>query len=341
MDIVVTPLHLAAADGDAAAERAYAIEAACRAFEQPDMPPLSRQRFFGGLRHPWPGDEERHALAYLDGVPVGRLALTLPQLENRENAQVVLMVHPEHRRRGVGRALHDYAVGLLREQSRKRMIGETASMDPAAGRGAPGDAFAAAMGAHPALADVRRRLDLTTLDEPELDRLLTAGLTRAEGYSIVRWHGRVPDEYAADVAYLDSRLIEDAPIGDLTWEAAKPDVDRLRGIEAALDARGLRFYNCGARDDATGRLVAWTAISLTGDCDWHAFQQITLVEPRHRGHRLGIVIKIENLRYARTHEPALRVVDTYNAAVNEYMISINEALGFQAVAGLNSWQATI
>ncbi|MFC6015325.1 GNAT family N-acetyltransferase [Plantactinospora solaniradicis] len=341
MDIAVIPFDTADADGEAAAERAYEIEAASRAAEQPDMPPLSRQRFFGALRHPWPGDEERHALAYLDGVPVGHLAVTLPQVENRENAQVVLMVHPDHRRRGVGRALYEYAVRFLRERGRKRMIGETATMDPAAGRSAPGDAFAAAMGAHPALADVRRRLDLTTLDEPELDRLLTAGQAHAQGYSIVRWHGRTPDEYAADVAYLDSRLIEDAPIGDLTWEAAKPDVDRLRAMEAALAARGLHWYNCGARHDATGRLVAWTALGLNGDCDWHAFQQITLVEPRHRGHRLGIIVKIENLRYARTHEPALRVIDTYNAAVNEYMISINEALGFRAVAGLNSWQATI
>ena len=159
--------------------------------------------------------------------------------------------------------------------------------------------------------------------------------------SIVRWRGRTPDEYAADVAYLDSRLIGDAPLGDLTWEPPTPDVTRLRGMEAALDARGLYSYNCGARHDATGRLVAWTALGRNTSCDWHAFQQITLVEPRHRGHRLGTIVKIENLRHIRVHEPALRFIDTYNAAVNDYMISINEAMGFRAVAGLNSWQVTI
>jgi GNAT superfamily N-acetyltransferase len=288
-----------------------------------------------------PGDEVRYALGYLDGVAVGYLAVSLPQLENRENASLVLAVHPDHRRRGVGRALHGYAVRLLREQGRKRMISETASMDPHAAPTTAGDAFAAAMGARPALVDVRRRLDLTTLDEAELDRLLTAGLARAQGYSIVRWHGPTPDEYIADVAYLDSRLIEDAPLGDLTWESVEPDADRIRSVEAALVTRGVHGYSCGARHDATGRLVAWTALALHTDCDWHAFQSITLVEPRHRGHRLGTIIKIENLRYAREHEPALRVIDTYNAAVNDYMISINEALGFRAVGGMNSWQATI
>ncbi|MFY1674870.1 GNAT family N-acetyltransferase [Plantactinospora sp. WMMB334] len=338
MDIVVTPLDV---DDTAAVERAYEIEAAVRADVQPDMPPASRRRFVVGLRQGWPGDEQRPALGYLDGVPVGYLNVMLPQLENRENASLALVVHPGYARRGVGRALYEYAVRMLRDLGRKRVIGEVVNMNPDAAATMPGDAFAAAMGARPALADVRRRLDLTALDEPALDRLFTEGMARAGGYSIVRWRGDTPEEYAADVAYLDSRLIEDAPIGDLTWEPASPDVPRLREMEAVHRARGLEWYSSAARHDATGRLVAWTAISMNEGCDWHAFQQITLVEPGHRGHRLGTVIKIDNLRHIREHEPALRVIDTFNAASNDYMISINEALGFRAVAGLNTWQATL
>jgi RimJ/RimL family protein N-acetyltransferase len=72
-----------------------------------------------------------------------------------------------------------------------------------------------------------------------------------------------------------------------------------------------------------------------------AWQLITLVDPDHRGHRLGTVVKIENLRYILSHEPALRVIDTYNAAVNDHMISINEAMGFRPVDGLVSWQQSI
>jgi len=338
MDIVVTPLDVTDA---ATVEQAYEIEAASRAAEQPDLPPFSRQRFFGGLRHPMPGDEERRAVARLDGVPVGTLELTLPQWENREGAGIVLTVHPDHRRRGVGTVLYEYAVRQLRELGRKRVIGEVANMNPDAAPTTPGDAFAAAMGAKLGLADVRRRLDLATVDEPELDRLLAAALTRAEGYSIVRWQGRTPDEYVADVAYLDSRLVEDAPLGDLIWDPPKPDVARWRAVEEALDARGQYWYNSGARHDATGRLVAWTAIGRSPNCDWHAFQQITLVEPRHRGHRLGTVIKIDNLRHLRESEPTTRAVDAYNATANDYMISINEVLGFRPVAGMNGWQATL
>ncbi|MEE6259233.1 GNAT family N-acetyltransferase [Plantactinospora sonchi] len=338
MDIVVTAFD---PGDDAAVEQAYGIHAEVWAAEQPDAAPYCRQRFVGGLRNPMPGDEQRHMLAYLDGVAVGYLEIRLPQLENRENATVVLSVRPAHRRQGVGRVLYDHAVGLVRDLGRKRMLGEVFNMNPDGAADTPGDAFAAAMGAQPALTDIRRRLDLAALDEPELDRLLAASRARADGYSTVFWTGRTPDEYLADVAYLDSRLIEDAPLGDIAWEPPEPDSARIVQAEDSIIARGARWYNCGTRHDATGRLVAWTAITMSASSDTHAFQSITLVEPRHRGHRLGTLVKIENLRYVMTQEPALRVIDTYNAATNGYMISINEALGFRAVGGLTSWQVTL
>ncbi len=70
----------------------------------------------------------------------------------------------------------------------------------------------------------------------------------------------------------------------------------------------------------------------------HAWQNITLVDPDHRGHRLGLIIKIENLRYALAHEPELARVDTWNAAVNDHMISINEAIGYRPVDAWVNWQ---
>ncbi|MEO3742846.1 GNAT family N-acetyltransferase [Plantactinospora sp. B5E13] len=338
MDIVVSAFD---PHDDTAVEQAYRIQTEVWADQQPDAPPYCRQRFVGGLRHPMPGDEQRHMLAYLDGVAVGYLEIRLPQLENRENAQVTLSVLPAYRRRGVGRALYDHAVRLVRALGRKRLLGEVFTMNPDGAATSAGDAFAAGLGAHAALTDIRRRLDLTRLDEPELDRLLAASRARADGYTTVFWTGRTPDEYLADVAYLDSRLIEDAPLGDVTWEPPVPDATRIQQAEDALIARGSHWYNCGTRHDATGRLVAWTAINMSASSDTHAFQSITLVEPRHRGHRLGTLVKIENLRYVMAQQPALRIIDTHNAATNSYMISINEALGFRAVGGLTSWQVTL
>ncbi len=339
MDIVVTPVDLA---DPFAAERAYEIHLASRAVDVPDLPPFCRQRFFGTMRHPMPGRQHHYALAHLDGVPVGYLGLNLPQLANTENAAIDLMVHPECRRRGVGRALHAYAVRLLREQGRKRMVSlVVAELPGGPSRSSAGAGFAAALGAQLAQADVRRRLDITTLDQPGLDRLLADAWPRAAGYSLLCWTGAAPAEYLDDVAYLEGRLIEDAPSGELVREPEKMDAAQVRAIEATFDAWGRRLYHCGIRHDATGRLVAWTMLDFAAANPWHAFQQITVVGPGHRGHRLGTIIKIENLRYALAHEPALRAVDTWNAQANAHMISINEAIGLRPVDAWHNWQLTI
>lgn len=339
MDIAVTPMDPA---DPPAAEQAYEIVAACTAADLPDFPPQCRQHFFGGLRHPWPGTRTERALAYVGGVASGYLSVDFPQLDNPDNASADLWVHPTRRRRGVGRALHAYAVGLVRERGRKRLVGaavETLPDRPA--RSGAGGAFAAAMGAESVLPEVRRRLDVTRLDGVALDRLLAEAWPRAAGYSLVRWQNRAPQEYVDDVAYLDSRLMADAPMGDLAWEPEKVDADRVRAVEEALAARGRRSYHAGVRHDATGQLVAWTMLDFGATPDWHAFQQITLVEPRHRGHRLGAIVKVENLRYAMAHEPALRAIDTWNAGVNDHMISINEAMGFRPVDAWHNWQQLV
>ncbi|TDC26639.1 N-acetyltransferase [Micromonospora sp. 15K316] len=339
MSITIAPFD---ATDPAAIEAAYRVGAAANDADVPDYPPFCRRRFEAMLRHPFPGTATLWALARLDGVPAGYLALDLPQLDNTENATVELTVHPAYRRHGVGRALHEHCLRLLLEQSRKRVIGMAVSALPdGPARTEAGGAFAAAVGAQPALVEVRRRLDPTRVDQAVLDALLADARAEAEGYRTVRWHGLVPEEYVADIAYLDGRLSTDAPLGDLEWEAEKVDAERIRGTERALAARGRRQYHVAAQHVASGRLVAWTLLDVGPSADWHAFQQITIVDPEHRGHRLGLLVKVENLRHLLSHEPAVRAIDTFNAAANSHMIAINEQLGFRPVDGWTDWQLTI
>ncbi|SDY09049.1 Acetyltransferase (GNAT) family protein [Micromonospora pattaloongensis] len=332
MDIAVAAIDPA---DPVAAEQAYGIVAAGTAADLPDFPPVCRQHFFGRLRHDRPSTRFERALAYAGGVAAGFLVLQLPQRDNLDNVVVDLTVHPGSRRRGVGRALHRYAVRRARELGRKRLVG--AAVEGPSG----GSAFAAAVGAVPALAEVRRRLDVSRVDSPALSELLAANAPRAAGYRVVRWHGAVPEEYVEDVAYLDARLSTDAPRGELAWEPEQVDAVRVRETEEAIAAWGLRMYHSGLRHEASGRLVAWTTLELAASTDWHAFQGITIVDPGHRGHRLGLIAKVENLRYVLAHEPALTVVDTWNAASNEHMIAINEALGFRPVDRWVHWQQPI
>jgi RimJ/RimL family protein N-acetyltransferase len=155
----------------------------------------------------------------------------------------------------------------------------------------------------------------------------------------VRWIGVPPDELLEGVAYLDGRFLTDAPMGELDLEPEKITADRIRDREVALANRGRETVHSGLVHEASGRLVGWTTICLDPEIDnGQALQFITLVDPEHRGHRLGTILKIENLRYAQRVEPKLSRITTWNAAANGYMIRINEALGFRPAYGQMEWQ---
>lgn len=327
MHVTVRPLD-AASEPDV--DASYRIQAAAAGRDVPDLPPRSVVDHRGQYRYPWPGRPQFHWLAEADGETVGTLDITLHTLDNLHLAEAELIVHPDHRRRGVGRALYAHAVDFARGRGRRVLTTGYVSQLPG---GPPRDpahaAFAEAMGVKAASTGVRRRLDLDQVDAESWDRLYADSLPRAEGYSMVRWTGSSPEAYVADLAALDSRIMLDAPMGDLEYEPFKVDVARIRATDETERARGMRSYHAGMRHDASGRIVAWTAINFDAEATGHAWQGITIVDPVHRGHRLGLLIKIENLRHVRQHEPALRLIDTWNSAENTYMIAINDTLSFR------------
>ncbi|HEU0041201.1 MAG TPA: hypothetical protein VFQ15_02510, partial [Jiangellaceae bacterium] len=60
-----------------------------------------------------------------------------------------------------------------------------------------------------------------------------------------------------------------------------------------------------------------------------AFQDTTIVDPAHRGHRLGLLLKAANFRSLIHDRPGVQAVWTWNADSNSQMISINETLGYR------------
>jgi GNAT superfamily N-acetyltransferase len=341
MTVDTRTYRIAAVDPDdrAALDASYEIRRTARAQDVPDLPPLCRYRHDAAFRVPWPGNLDHHWLAYDSAQPVGALTLSLPQLDNLDNADFELVVHPDARRRGVGRALYGHAVAQARAVGRKRVFAATVgSIAGGPERDRAGAEFASAMGLAAALTDIRRRLDLNTADTSGYDAMLAEAWRRADGYSLVQWGDHAPEKYVADVAYLDGRLLTDAPMGDLKWEAEKVDAARIREGEQARRKVGSRAYSTAVRHDATDRLVALTTIALEHCNPEHGWQWITLVDPPHRGHRLGLISKIANLRYTLAAEPDLRIIDTTNADSNGYMISINEQIGYRAVDSYTEWQ---
>ncbi|GGM33347.1 GNAT family N-acetyltransferase [Dactylosporangium sucinum] len=320
------------ADDPAAVDAAFQVGNEAMLADYPELPPSCRYEHDQRLLVPMPGLARHTFLGHRDGVPVGAVVVDLPLWDNLDKAMFDVSVVPAARRLGVGRALYAHAAAFAREQGRRSALGFSTFH---------AEGFAQALGLESKLTDVRRRLDLSTVDEAVLDRLYAEGLAKAAGYSVVRWGDRTPDELLADVAALDSSFIDETPMGDLDYEAEKLDANRVRQNEEVRSRHGKRTYNTGVIHDASGRLVAWSAIRKSKTVDWHAWQQITLVHPQHRGHRLGAITKVENLRYLREEAPAVRVIDTFNAEVNSHMIAINEAMGFQRRELWANWQGSI
>jgi GNAT superfamily N-acetyltransferase len=305
--------------------------------DSPDDPPPCRVDELGRFRHPWPGAIEAAWLARDHGSVVGGCRLTLPVLDNLHNSEGTLLVAPEHRRRGIGRALLAHLRAEAARHGRIRLIfsGVDQPLDPAAPDAA--GQFAAASGAVPVLVETRRRLDIGSVEPAVLAALDAQARGKARGYSLVQWVGATPQQWLDDIAYLAGRMSTDAPLDDLQWDAEVYDAARMQARDASLLAWGRHMVTTGAVD-TTGQLVAFTQIFGFATSPWYGEQRDTIVAPEHRGHRLGTLIKVANLHQAREQRPELRVIDTYNADSNPYMVGINEAMGFRPHRRAAEWQ---
>ncbi|MGH3614159.1 MAG: GNAT family N-acetyltransferase, partial [Pseudonocardia sp.] len=270
-----------APDDETALREWFALEAAAQVVDRPDDPPPTWAEHRVALRNPRPGLEASTWLARAGGAVVGAVGLSLPTLDNLDNAWVDLVVAPGCRRDGIGRALLAHVAGLARERGRSRLVGHV--HEPLNGT-SPGAVFAASAGASHALANQRRRLTVPVPDEAGLARLRDHARTAAAGGLLTRaMTGGTPEKHLDDVARLIARMSTDAPLGDLHQGPEHYDAQRIRDNDTARRARGSVLVATVAQEDATGRLVAFTGMNISVETDWHAWQDDTIVDPPHRG----------------------------------------------------------
>lgn len=215
-----------------------------------------------------------------------------------DQPEVELVVHPEHRRRGTGRAMLRAAVGLV---AGRRLRGWAHGDLPAAQAFASSEGFEAMRGL------MRMRLDLTA-ELPEV---------------------RVPDGV---------RIRSFAPgVDDEAWLAVNarafashPEQGRWTATDLAarmaepwFDADGFLV----ADDVATGELVGFHWTKVEGDV---GEVYVVGVDPAAQGRRLGSVLTLAGLQHLRSR--GLRVVDLYVESDNEPALSVYRRLGFEQAA---------
>lgn len=277
-------------------------------------------------------------VAVQDGLVVGSASMALPLKDNLHMATFGVNVPPHHRRDGVGSALLAHVEAEAAHAGRTVMRADIywpASL-PADGTGAANREFARRHGYEIALGDLQNRLDLP-VSNAKIDTLL--GAAPAADYAIRSWTGPVPEEFVAEWAALDAMLDTEAPTGDLDLEASSADVDDYRADEELQRTQGRTSFGTVALA-SDGRIAAYTQIVVSGD-DGNAYQWGTLVRREDRGHRLGLRVKLENLRMLQTQSPETPRIYTFNAESNAHMLAVNTRLGFVLSARMAELQKRI
>jgi ribosomal protein S18 acetylase RimI-like enzyme len=309
----------------------HAVHVAAREADDPEGDPaFSLALFSAHLAHGWSCDPTEAWCVPADSLGTGGQAgqvaaycrLMLPDLENRGRAFVTVTVHPEFRRRGLGRA-------LLRHAARRAEADGRSFLDGNVVQQSAGEAFARRLGAEVGLVDARRFLDLGKVPSGRFAELRAEAAEHAGGYSLISWTGVTPEEELGRVAGVFNAM-NDAPREEGWFEDDIWDADRVRERgDMQLRFAGNRGYSVAAVHDATGEMAALTQLFIDpADPDW-GHQGLTGVVRTHRGHRLGLLTKAAMMEWMATAEPQLAHIETNNAASNSYMINVNEALGFE------------
>lgn len=330
MPPVVEPVR---ADDRALMDGWYALRVAARAHDTPALAPPSRQRHATGLSSAGWACRAWAVRAGGEVVAVGDMQL--PLRENRDSGFARVVVAPPHRRRGLGTALLAHLVAHAGARGRTRLALQTVEAPSPGGPTSPGTAFLRGTGARPAQYELQRRLTLPALPGAGLPAATTQA---ARGYRLVRWTGPTPPDRRADLAALIARMSTDAPQGGFAFEAQRWDAERVRERDADTAAAGERTVGAAA-EAPDGRLAAYTEIRVPAPGeDAVARQDDTLVAPEHRGHRLGLWIKLANLEQLAAAHPQVTEIDTWNAADNPWMVAINDVLGYVPIARLTDWE---
>ena len=299
----------------------YDIVVAGTSIDHPNLPGWPLESFSGKWTRSYDAAPSEAWLATNDsGEPVGCYLLRLPDKENVTRARVVLQVPPAKRRAGIGSQLLAHCADRARQRGRRFLSGEARD-------GSPGAAFGEAIGAQAGIPEVNRILDIDAALPARLNELRAEAESKAAGYSLLSWIGPTPREHLEQVARVNNAMA-DAPHNEGVQET-RWDAERIANQEQHALEHGMHLRVVAVRHDATGDLAGITQISTDDGTPGWAFQQNTAVLPEHRGHRLGLLIKVANLGQLIKDDRTVRRILTGNAGANRHMIAINEMLGFQ------------
>lgn len=259
---------------------------------------------------------------------VGAGLLVRPLKDNLHSAMAFAYVRPDRTRQGIGRRLVGELEVVAAGDGRTTVQSEVYL--PPGGSGAA-EHFARAMGYDVASRESIKELTLT--DFVERRDALAARAPVPDGYRVVTFDTVCPEEHLASFGRLLGMLMSEVPLGDLDLDASEWTTERIRAAEQRQLDTG-RHVQTAMAIAPDGSAAGVSDVRVDDSDPTHAQVGITIVDPAHRGRRLGLALKLATHDLAVATYPGLLTVDTSNAEVNDHMNAVNEALGYRTIETL-------
>jgi GNAT superfamily N-acetyltransferase len=313
-------------------EGLLAVWQAVDAVIEPDDPPMPADELRGFLFGTPEHKRHRVWLATVDGAPAG-MAYSDQDLDGVNDAtiEVYAITDPVHRRRGVATALVRAALPRVAADGGTSLLGWT--LDEA------GEALCRKLGLSRRQGERCSRVRVAEIDLEQQQRWIDDASARTAGYRLVGWVGMCPDEYAEPLARALAAMV-DAPLDDIDWDPQPLTPEQVRDRLRTADREGfdvvatLALAPDGSAAGVTQLMASRLRPSLGRQGD-------TGVVASHRGRGLGRWLKAENLRRALDHQPAIEVIETYNAESNPHMLAINVEMGYRPYRTYGTWQGLV
>lgn len=254
--------------------------------------------------------------------------------ENLHLLEAGVSVLPDHRGRGIAKALLPCVVDKARELGRTKLISGTDSTVPG------GEQLAQRLGADPGLVMRTSQLILANVDRELVADWLAEAPGRAPGYSLELFEGAYPPEMLPEICEI-LEVMNTAPRDTLDVEDEKVTPEKLAESEKSMLARGVIRWSMFIRHDQSGKLAGYTDVYWQPALPKSLGQGGTAVDPTHRGHALGKWLKAAMLDKVLRERPEAERILTGNAYSNDAMLGINNQLGFKEERSETIWQVEV
>ena len=297
---------------------------------------VSYEALSTSLRTPNPRKRRTAYGAFVGGSLVGTALLDLPLQDNTHLAEIDIFVPVAQRRKGFGTSLLEHVREVATQAGRTTFLTEVNVPAALTVKEWPGSAFALRHEFNSAHQEDHLVLDLP-VDPARVESLAAIAAPHHVEYDLLTWTGSCPAELVVAYASLHTVMGQDLPTGDLDYAPPSWDADRVRSSDERMAAMGYTAITTLARHRG-GEIAGYSLIFVDAHNERDVSQDDTLVLRAHRGHGLGVALKLANLAIVARDTPQRRTVHTWTAGTNGPMQRINKAFGFRKVEQMHEYQ---